>query len=153
VRLNTSYADTARYYAAADVVLVPSVWFETFCLVGIEAYSHMAPVIATRVGGIKDWCVDGETGFLVDVFDEAALADRIERLLGDPALRERFGRNGFRRVQHLYSEDVYFERLYGLYERVIANGTRHTDRLPGLAGRALQPGPGVPHVQPQSGRP
>jgi glycosyltransferase involved in cell wall biosynthesis len=153
VRLNTSYADTARYYAAADVVLVPSVWFETFCLVGIEAYSHMAPVIATRVGGIKDWCVDGETGFLVDVFDEAALADRIERLLGDPALRERFGRTGFRRVQRLYSEEAYFERLHGLYERVIANGTRHIDRLPGLAGRALQSGPGVPHVQPQSSRP
>ena len=153
VRLNTSYADTARYYAAADAVIVPSVWFETFCLVGIEAYSHMTPVIATRVGGIKDWCVDGETGFLVDVFDEVALADRIDRMLGDPDLRQRLGRNGFRRAQELYNEQEYFKRLHGLYEKVVTDGTRHADRLPGLAGRTLQPGSGLPVVQPQDCRP
>ena len=153
VRLNTSYADTARYYAAADAVIVPSVWFETFCLVGIEAYAHMTPVIATRVGGIKDWCVDGETGFLVDVFDEVALADCIDRMLGDPDLRQRLGRNGFRRAQALYNEQEYFKRLHGLYEKVVTDGTRHADRLPGMAGRTLQPGSGLPDVQPQDGRP
>lgn len=152
VRLNTSYADTARHYAAADAVIVPSVWFETFCLVGIEAYSHMTPVIATRVGGIKDWCVDGETGFLVDVFDEAALADRIDRMLGDPDLRQRLGRNGFRRAQALYNEQEYFKRLHGLYEKVVTDGTRHADRLPRMAGRTLQSGSGLPDVQPQDGR-
>jgi glycosyltransferase involved in cell wall biosynthesis len=153
VRLNTSYAETAHYYAAADAVIVPSVWFETFCLVGIEAYAHMTPVIATRVGGIKDWCVDGETGFLVDVFDEAALADRIDRILADPDLRQRLGRNGFRRAQELYNEQAYFTRLHGLYEKVATNGTRHADRLTGMAGRTLQPGSGLPDVQPQDGRP
>jgi glycosyltransferase involved in cell wall biosynthesis len=153
VRLNTSYADTARYYAAADVCIVPSVWFETFCLVGIEAYAHMTPVVATRIGGIKDWCVDEETGFLVDVFDEAALADRIDRLLADPELGRRLGRNGFRRVQTLYSEQAYYERLHGLYEKVIKDGTCHADRFARMAGRALQPGTGLSHVQPQDSRP
>lgn len=141
VKLNTSYADTARYYASADAVIVPSVWFETFCLVGIEAYSHMTPVIATRVGGIKDWCVDGETGLLVDIFDEAALAAGIDRMLGDRALRHRLGRNGYDRTLRLYSEQAYFERLYGLYEKVATDGARDTDRLSRLAGRALQPRP------------
>ncbi len=153
VRLNTSYADTARYYATADAVIVPSVWFETFCLVGIEAYTHMTPVIATRVGGIKDWCVDGETGFLVDVFDEVALANRIDRILGDPELGRRLGRNGFLRAQALYSEQMYFERLHGLYRKVVTDGTRHVDRFPRVAGRTLQPRPGLPLVQPQDGRP
>lgn len=153
VRLNTSYADTARFYASADAVIVPSVWFETFCLVGIEAYAHMTPVIATRVGGIKDWCVDGETGLLVDVFDEVALADRIDRLLGDPDLRRRLGQNGFLRARELYSEQVYFERLHALYQKVVTDGTRHADRLPRMAGRALQSGPGLSHVDPQGSRP
>lgn len=153
VRLNTSYADTARYYASADAVIVPSVWFETFCLVGIEAYTHMTPVVATRVGGIKDWCIDGETGLLVDVFDEVALADRIDRLLGDPDLRRYLGRNGFHRAQELYSEQAYFERLHGLYKKAATDGTRHSDRLPRMAGRALQPGPGLSHVQSQDCRP
>ena len=76
VRFDTSYKDTAAFYSMADVVVVPSVWFEPFCMIGIEAYSHLTPVVATRTGGIKDWCVDGETGFLVDIFDEDALARR-----------------------------------------------------------------------------
>jgi glycosyltransferase involved in cell wall biosynthesis len=153
VRLNTSYADTARYYASADVVIVPSVWFETFCLVGIEAYAHMTPVIATRVGGIKDWCIDGETGLLVDVFDEEALADRIDTMLADPDLRQRLGRNGFSRAQELYSEQQYYKRLHGLYEKVVTDGTRHADRLPRVAGRTLQPGSGLLDIQPQDSRP
>lgn len=153
VRLNTSYDETARYYAMADAVIVPSVWFETFCLVGIEAYAHMTPVVATRVGGIKDWCVDGETGFLVDIFDELALADRIDRLLADPGLRRRLGRNGFRRAQDLFSEQRYYERLYALYERVGTHGTGHADRFPGVAGRPLQFGTRLPGVKSQDRRP
>ena len=153
VRLNTSYADTAKHYASADVVIVPSVWFETFCLVGIEAYAHMTPVIATRVGGIKDWCIDGETGLLVDVFDEEALADRIDTMLADPDLRERLGRNGFRRAQQLYSEQEYFKRLQALYEKVVTDGTRHADRLPRMAGRSVQSGSRLFDIQPQDSRP
>ncbi len=153
VRLNTSYEETARYYASADAVIVPSVWFETFCLVGIEAFAHMTPVIGTRVGGIKDWCIDDETGLLVDVFDEAGLAEGIDRMLGDPALRQRLGRNGFLRARALYSEQAYFERLQGLYQKVVTDGTRHVDRLPRMAGRALQSGSGLPLVQPQDSRP
>jgi glycosyltransferase involved in cell wall biosynthesis len=151
VKLDASYEETARHYSAADAVIVPSVWFETFCLVGIEAFSHMTPVIATRVGGIKDWCVDGETGFLVDVFDESALAERIDRVLADPDLGKRLGRNGFHRAQQLYSEQMYYERLYGLYQKVSRDGTHHADRFAGMAGRALQLGPRVLDVKPQDG--
>ncbi len=137
VRFNTSYEETAKFYSMADVVVVPSIWFETFCLVGIEAYSHLTPVVATRVGGIKDWCVDGETGFLVDLFDEEALAARIDTLLGDPTLGARFGLNGYWRVQKLYAEEIYFKRLKALYEKVIENGKSHSYRFPGLARRAV----------------
>ena len=153
VHLDTSYADTARYYSMADVVIVPSVWFETFCLVGIEAYARLTPVVATRVGGIKDWCVDGITGFLVDVFDEAMLASRIDTLLADPDLQERFARAGYRRVRRLYDEQGYFERLHALYERVVEHGTRDVDRLARVAGRPVQPGTGVSELQPEEGRP
>lgn len=127
VRLDTDYAETARYYSLADVVIVPSVWFETFCLVGIEAFSHMTPVIATRTGGIKDWNVDGETGFLVDVFDEQGMAHAIDRLLSDPEEARQFGVNGYNRVARLYTGDIYFKRLRALYERVAKNGKGAAD--------------------------
>ena len=137
VRFNTNYEDTAKYYSMADVVVVPSIWFETFCLIGIEAYSHLTPVVATRTGGIKDWCVDGETGYLVDIFDEDALASRIDALLDDPDKAKQFGLNGYQRVQKHYNEQIYYQRLHALYEKVIQDGQSDTYRLPGLARRAV----------------
>ena len=146
VRFNTSYEETARYYSMADVVVVPSVWFETFCLIGIEAYSHLTPVVATRTGGIKDWCVDGETGYLVDIFNEDALASRIDALLDDPEKAKQFGLNGYQRVQEHYSEQIYYRRLSALYEKVIQDGKSDTYRLSRLARRPVQPGPGLPEL-------
>lgn len=137
VRFNTSYHETAKFYSMADLVIVPSIWFETFCLIGIEAYSHATPVIATRTGGIKDWCVDGETGFLVDIFDEDALAARIDDLLDDPERRSQFGLNGYHRAAELYSEQMYFQRLHALYKQVIDNGKTNSYRLHRLARRPV----------------
>jgi glycosyltransferase involved in cell wall biosynthesis len=128
VRMDTSYADTARYYSMADIVIVPSIWFETFCLVGIEAFSHLTPVIATRTGGIKDWCVDGESGFLVDLFDAQGMAQAIDKLLNNPRMSEQFGRNGYRRVQELYTDEVYFNRIIHLYEKLSRSGAVKTGR-------------------------
>ncbi len=121
----------------ADVVVVPSIWFETFCLIGIEAYAHLTPVVATRTGGIKDWCVDGETGYLVDIFNEDALASRIDALLDDPEKAKQFGLNGYQRVQKHYSEQIYYRRLRALYEKVIQDGQTDTYRLFGLARRPV----------------
>lgn len=137
VRYGTSYEDTARYYAMADVVVVPSIWFETFCLIGIEAYSHLTPVVATRTGGIKDWCVDGETGYLVDLFDEEALAARIDQLLADPEKRKNFGLKGYRRVEQQYNDQIYYQRLRALYDKVIQDGQSDAYRLPRLARRPV----------------
>jgi glycosyltransferase involved in cell wall biosynthesis len=122
VRMDTSYEETARFYSMADVAIVPSIWFETFCLVGIEAFSHLTPVIGTRTGGIKDWCVDGETGFLVNMFDTKGMAKAVDTLLDDQEMRAQFGRNGYLRVQRHYADEVYFERLVQLYERLRGNG-------------------------------
>jgi glycosyltransferase involved in cell wall biosynthesis len=146
VRFNTSYQDTARFYSMADLVVVPSIWFETFCLIGIEAYSHATPVVATRTGGIKDWCKDGETGYLVDIFDEDALASRIDQLLDDPEKAKQFGLNGYQRVQEHYSEDIYYRRLRALYEKVIQDGQSDTNRFFGMARRSVQSGPGLPEL-------
>jgi glycosyltransferase involved in cell wall biosynthesis len=151
-RLDTSYQETARYYSMADVVVVPSVWYETFCLVGIEAFAHLTPVVATRVGGIPDWCVDGETGRLVDAFDEGALGRAIEDLLDNPERARQFGVNGYNRVKALYGPELYYERLVGLYERAAGRGENPPHRLPGLAGRSLQPGAGLPGGGPEGDR-
>jgi colanic acid/amylovoran biosynthesis glycosyltransferase len=78
-------------FARAAVVAVPS-HREGFGVVCLEAMSHARPVVASAVGGLRDLVVDGETGYLVQPGDRAALRESLERLLADRELRERLGR-------------------------------------------------------------
>lgn len=67
---------------------------EGFGLTVSEALWKETPVIASKIGGIPLQIVDGENGFLVDSFDTKGFADRIVRILQDPALGEEMGRKG-----------------------------------------------------------
>ena len=69
----------------------------------MEAQSQRLPVVATRLAGIPELVIDGETGSLVPPEDPAALAGAIARLLRDPGLRTRYAEAGFRRVRQLFS--------------------------------------------------
>jgi glycosyltransferase involved in cell wall biosynthesis len=83
-----------RLYSLARLVTCPSVWDEPFGLVGLEAMAHGRPVAAFRVGGVPEWCRDGQTGLLAPRRDSAALARAIDRLLGDETLARQLGENG-----------------------------------------------------------
>lgn len=78
------------YFEAAAVVACPS-RREGYGAVAREAMAHGRPVVATAVGGLVDAVEDGVTGSLVPPGDPAALREAIERLLGDPDLRRRYG--------------------------------------------------------------
>jgi D-inositol-3-phosphate glycosyltransferase len=80
----------ADFYAAADVVLVPS-RSESFGLVALEAQACGTPVVAAAVGGLRYVVADGATGFLVEGHDPADHADRVLALLADPGLARRMG--------------------------------------------------------------
>ncbi len=101
-------------YARADLVVCPSVWDEPFGLVGIEAYAHAKPVVAFRVGGIPEWLVDGETGFLVPRKDTGAMAAAIDLLLADPALRARMGAAGRALERGRFSRERHLETFEGV---------------------------------------
>lgn len=81
-------------FAAADVVCQFSRWEEVFGWMIAEAMAHGKPVVATRVGGIPELITDGESGFLVDRCDTAAMSERILTLLADRELRGRMGHAG-----------------------------------------------------------
>lgn len=69
----------------ARVVVMPS-RYESFGLVAVEAMMHGRPVVASRVGGLKEVVEDGVSGLLVPVGDAAALAEAVGRVLADDAL-------------------------------------------------------------------
>lgn len=114
-----SYEKTRDYYSMADVVVVPSIWIESFCLVGIEAMANAKPVVAYRTGGIPDWLVHEETGLLAECRNVADLADKIKVLLLDKEKAKSYGLAGFKRVQEKYNKDVYLKRLLEIYKSAI----------------------------------
>jgi len=114
------YKETRRWYARASVVVVPSVWLESFCLIGLEAYANMKPVIGSRIGGIKDWLKDGQTGWFFKPGNAKQLAARIDQAMADPKKTEAMGLAGYRRAKEYYSKEQYLPRLLRIYERAIS---------------------------------
>ena len=110
--------DPRPIFEEADVVTLPS-RSEGFGRVLVEAACLEKPVVASRVGGIPEIVVDGETGLLVPHADPAALADALNRLLGDPGLRAKLGAAARLRATERFSaarhvagvEQVYAEAL------------------------------------------
>lgn len=86
-------AELYDLYKRATVVVMPSIWPESFGNVGIEAMSVGRPVIATHIGGTSDWLSDGETGYFILPTDSDAVAQKIVTLFSNPALLERFSHN------------------------------------------------------------
>ena len=81
-------------YAAADVFVTPSLCFDTFGIVNLEAMEQRRPVVATRFGGSMEVVEDGVSGFIENPFDVVAYAERIATLLRDEGLRAQMGEAG-----------------------------------------------------------
>jgi starch synthase len=125
-------AVTRELYSQAAVFVCPSI-YEPFGIINLEAMACETAVVASAVGGIKEVVVDGETGFLVpleqpkrDSFEPANpekfardLAERINQLMKDRQLREKFGRAGRKRVEEQFSWTSIAQKTKALYETLI----------------------------------
>ena len=85
----------------------------------LESMAMAIPVVATRIPGNVDAVRDGETGYLVDVDDVEALADRLGRLLAEPALRARLGARGRQIALEQFDENRIVESLAQVYRGLL----------------------------------
>jgi len=111
-------------HSSATVFVCPSV-YEPFGLVILEAMACETAVVASRVGGIPEIVVEGETGLLVDLDVDrperftTELAARIRALLDDAALARKMGEAGRRRVVESFGWPAIAATTAGLYESVL----------------------------------
>jgi glycogen(starch) synthase len=104
-------------YASADAFVLPSL-FEPFGIVLLEAMAAGLPVVASRVGGIPEVVSDGKTGLLVQPGDSRSLANALENLISDSALRRRLGAAG--RVKATsYSWDGIVPQILDVYHEAM----------------------------------
>lgn len=87
-----SRADLVAAFGRADLFVLPSL-AESAPMVISQAMCAGLPVVSTRVGGIPEMITEGQTGWLVPPADEAALERAMRRLIADPELRMRLGKN------------------------------------------------------------
>lgn len=144
------HADVPTYFAAADLVVVPSIhheagFFEALGNVVLEAHASAKPVIASRVGGLLDVVRPEIDGLLVPDRDPAALAEAIGRLASDRALRETMGAAGRARVEEEQTWERSAERLEAIYERAAGSPAAHRPSSPRPALTATHASPGVDH--------
>jgi alpha-maltose-1-phosphate synthase len=116
-------------YSHAAVFCCPSI-YEPFGIINLEAMACGTAVVASAVGGIKEVVVDGETGFLVPLeqmnkspFEpidpeefSRDLAEKINQLMKDRQLREKFGKAGRKRVEEKFSWSAIAQKTKALYE-------------------------------------
>jgi glycosyltransferase involved in cell wall biosynthesis len=115
VRLYGPSADTARLYRAADVFVQPS-HFESFGISVIEAMASGVPVIAAKVGGMRDFLVDGENALLHEPRSPLTIAAALRRALDDAGLRSRLAAAALQTVRQQFDEEVLFDRYAALIE-------------------------------------
>jgi alpha-maltose-1-phosphate synthase len=116
-------------YSHAAVFCCPSI-YEPFGIINLEAMACETAVVASAVGGIKEVVVDGETGFLVPLkqMQESPfepldpekfsrdLAAKINELMKDRHLREKFGKAGRKRAEEKFSWSAIARKTKALYE-------------------------------------
>ncbi|HEX4805839.1 MAG TPA: glycosyltransferase [Conexibacter sp.] len=116
-------ADARRWLPTFDAFALPSLW-EGMPLVILEAMHAGLPVVASDVGSVAEAVADGETGFVVAPGDEAALRERLGRLLRDPALRARMGARARAVAAERFTAAAMARRYEAVYADVLGGRAR-----------------------------
>ncbi len=112
------HEELPRYYNAASICVVPS-YYESFGLVALEAMACGVPVIASRVGGLKETVRDGQTGYLVPWRCPEPFAERLDLLLTNEPLRRSLGEEA-REVAERYRWPVIATQVEDLYHDLVS---------------------------------
>ncbi|ANE52467.1 glycosyltransferase [Flavisolibacter tropicus] len=115
----TSWRSDVDYImAGVDIVTLTS-FNEGTPVSLIEAQAANKPIVSTRVGGISDILLEGETGLLADVQDEATFAQHLLQLVNDDALRLRLGANSRAHVMQRFSYQRLMRDMSALYNELL----------------------------------
>ena len=108
-----------KFYEDARIIVFPSVWFEGFPIVLLEAMLHEKAVICSDIGGLSDIVDNGVTGLLSEPGSKVDLNDKIQYLWQNPELCQKMGRAGRDKVLREYSKEQHYKRLIQVYKKAI----------------------------------
>ena len=101
----------------ADIMFFPS-FNEGMPIVLLEAMLYGLPIVSRNVGGIPDWIINGENGFLTDSKDPECFAEIIDRILNDEHLYKMISENNIKKYYDYFSPEKVSKRLISYYDFV-----------------------------------
>lgn len=108
-----------HWMSRSVALLLPSIWYENFPRVLVEAFASGTPVIGSRIGALADLIEDGTTGLLFDPNSHEDLAKKMRWAATNPNEMIRMGRRARREYVEKYSEERNFELLHAIYKDVM----------------------------------
>ena len=121
-RGTVSLEELVSLYQHSDLLVLPSVWHESYGLPVAEAMASGVAVLASRCGGVPELVDDGASGMLVPRLDVEALTRALRDLLMDPARLRELGRAGRQRAERLLTWDRSARRLEQVYLGGVPDG-------------------------------
>lgn len=103
-------------YRGARAVIVPSVCYETFGIITIEAFAMKTPVIVNNLGALPEAVEDSGGGFIYN--NESELIAAIKKLVENPALRDELGNKGYTAFLKYWNEDAHLAQYFDLIEKI-----------------------------------
>lgn len=103
---------------SAAIVVIPSRILESFPMVALEAASMARPIIATRIGGLPESVIQGETGMLFEKEDQDGLTEAIQFLLENPDIAVEMGKQSRLRAKNMFDWACYVDQYENLYKTV-----------------------------------
>jgi len=119
----------ATLMAEAAVLVTPSMWYEGWPLVAIEAMGQGTPVVATNHGVFPEMIVDGITGHLVARGDAEALASGVRKLVDDPEMLREIRSATYELYTERFTREINYRQLRSIYADAIAHRNGETVRL------------------------
>lgn len=105
-------------YSASDIFVLPAI-YENFPFAILEAQSSGLPVVSTNVGGIPEFLVDGENGFIIEPGDSSQLNQKILKLLKNPELAKNMGRQGRKLTKENLNWKLITRQVIDLYQKLL----------------------------------
>lgn len=103
-------------YRQAIAVIVPSICYETFGIVSVEAFSFKTPVLVNNLGALPEVVNESGGGFTYN--NEEELGDLIDKLAGNPQLRNDLGDKGYAGFLRLWNADAYLVQYFTLIKKI-----------------------------------
>lgn len=108
-----------EFLRGARLLVMPSKWFETFGIVAGEALAMGVPVVASRIGALKEVVRDGASGLHVTPGDPEDLADKIRFLWDHPSVCVEYGREGRKWIKAHCEKSVFVDNTLKAYQRAV----------------------------------